>query len=118
MCVSGHIPGWPLGEEAQPLCSGSHQDGHAGEPGVHSLLRVFPVPGMRHRTRGRGYCSLWKQVSPQRGSGSPLHPANKGHISLSLANVNATLLSSMSSLQAVLAHGQPYSKQFKEGSVE
>lgn len=70
VCMSGHIPGWPLGEEAQPVCSGSHQDGHAGEPGVHSLLRVFPVPGLRHRTCGRGYCSLWKQVSPQRVSGS------------------------------------------------
>lgn len=46
MCMSGHIPGWPLGEEAQPVCSGSHQDGHAGEPGVHSLLRVLPVPGL------------------------------------------------------------------------
>lgn len=68
--VSGHIPGWPLGEEAQPVCSGSHQDGHAGEPGVHSLLRVFPLPGMRHRTCGGGYCSLRKQVSPQSVSGS------------------------------------------------
>lgn len=70
MRMPGHISGWPLGEEAQPVCSGSHQDGHAGEPGVHSLLRVFPLPGLRHRTCGRGYCSLWKQVSPQSVSGS------------------------------------------------
>lgn len=96
--MSGHIPGWPLGEEAQPVCPGSHQDGHAGEPGVHSLLRVFPVPGMRHRTCGRGYCSLWKQVSSQRVSGS--HGA--------LPTINAVLLSSTGSLQAALALKQPY----------
>lgn len=71
MCMSGHIPGRSFGEEAQPFCSGSYQDGHAGEPGVHSLLRVIPVPGMWHRTCGRGYCSLWKQVSPRSFRVSP-----------------------------------------------
>lgn len=46
LCLPGHLPGWPPGEEAEPVCSGGHPDGHAGQPSVHGLLRLLPLPGL------------------------------------------------------------------------
>lgn len=46
LCLPGHLPGWPLGEEAEPVCSGGHSDGHAGQLSVHGLLRLLPLPGL------------------------------------------------------------------------
>lgn len=46
LCLSGNLPGRPPGEEAQPVCPWRHPDGHARQPGVHSLLRLLPLPGL------------------------------------------------------------------------
>lgn len=46
LCLPGHLSGWPFGEEAEPVCPGGHSNGHAGQPGVHSLLRLLPLPGL------------------------------------------------------------------------
>lgn len=46
MCVSGDLHGRSAGEEAEPVGTGSHPHGHAGQPDLHRLLRLLPVPGL------------------------------------------------------------------------
>lgn len=53
--VSGDLHGRPAGEEAQPVGAGSHPHGHAGQPDLHRVLRLLPVPGLRHGPRGGGH---------------------------------------------------------------
>lgn len=71
MCLSGHLPGRSPGEETQPVCPRGHSDGHARQPGVHRLLRLLPLPGLRHGPCGWGYCSLWKLVSLRKVTHTP-----------------------------------------------
>lgn len=62
VCLSGNIPGRFAGEEAEPVCSGSDSNGHAGQSDLHCLLRVLPLPGLWHRTCRWGDRRLWQRV--------------------------------------------------------
>ena len=46
LCLSGYFPRGAAGEEAEPVSSGRRPHGHAGQPGVHRLLRLFPLLGL------------------------------------------------------------------------
>lgn len=46
MRMPGDLHGRPAGEEAEPVGAGSHPHGHAGQPDLHRLLRLLPVPGL------------------------------------------------------------------------
>lgn len=46
VCLSGHFLGRFAGEEAEPVCSRSDSNGHAGQSDLHGLLRVLPLPGL------------------------------------------------------------------------
>ncbi len=46
LCLSGDLPRGVAGEEAEPVSSGRCPHGHAGQPGVHSLLCLLSLSGL------------------------------------------------------------------------
>lgn len=46
LCLSRYFPRGAAGEEAEPVSFGRRPHGHAGQPGVHCLLRLFPLLGL------------------------------------------------------------------------
>lgn len=65
MCVPRDLHGRSASEEAEPLGPGSHPHGHAGQPDLHRLLRLHPVPRLRHRPRSRSDYPIRQRVREQ-----------------------------------------------------
>lgn len=62
MCLPGDLHGWFAGEEAEPVSAGSHPHGHVGQPDIYCMLRLLPLPGLRHGSRRRSDGTIPQRV--------------------------------------------------------